>query len=118
MLFEIRRKDGSIDPFLRERMSMRKVKKHASHKEDLVLRALGDNWKRFLQQRYVSYSLENCRPQLSLELERVLRSLRKNLRQLSMVPTYWEGAITFAGNHSGQPVRGAGYLEMTVMIIR
>jgi predicted secreted hydrolase len=28
-------------------------------------------------------------------------------------PSYWEGAVHYAGTRSGQPVRGIGYLEMT-----
>jgi predicted secreted hydrolase len=53
-------------------------------------------------------------PSLGLQLsaETPLKEQELNSKH-GFGPTYWEGAVRYAGSRAGQPARGVGYLEMT-----
>jgi predicted secreted hydrolase len=95
MLFELRRKDGSIDPY----SSGTFVDAHGAarhlRREEFSLEPLA-RWEKYPVEwrvRVPSLNIDiQCRP--------VLRN--QKLRN------YWEGAVDYSGNQSG-----VGYLEMT-----
>jgi predicted secreted hydrolase len=114
MLFHIRRKDNSIDAFSSGTYVDAQGKSTHLRKEDFVLRALGDNWKSPVSGAAYPIRWKIAVPKLGLELDASTPLASQELTGNSaLVPTYWEGAITFTGSRDGQPVRGAGYLEMT-----
>jgi predicted secreted hydrolase len=53
-------------------------------------------------------------PGLHLELNQTTPLEKQELfAPYSPTPTYWEGAVDYAGHMRDQPIRGVGYLEMT-----
>ena len=53
-------------------------------------------------------------PSLDLELaEQTSLKKQELFSKDETFPSYWEGAVTYAGHIHGQPVSGVGYLEMT-----
>ncbi len=53
-------------------------------------------------------------PSLNLELsEEAALKNQELFSQDRVSPTYWEGAVSYAGRIHSQPVKGVGYLEMT-----
>jgi predicted secreted hydrolase len=99
MLFELRRKDGTIDPYSSGTYVDREGRGHHLTSKDFSLRPL-QYWKRYP----VKWQIEAPALHLSLTCEAALRD--QELR--SAANTYWEGAVTYSGSQ-----RGVGYLEMT-----
>ncbi|MDE0110600.1 MAG: hypothetical protein OXN96_22580 [Bryobacterales bacterium] len=60
----------------------------------------------------VEWSLGIPRAGLSLDV-RPLHDAQEIVSRAARLPTYWEGPVTYSGSHSGAPVEGGGYLEMT-----
>jgi predicted secreted hydrolase len=53
-------------------------------------------------------------PKLKISLEETTPLAAQELTGTGkLAPTYWEGAIVLTGTRNSQPLRGAGYLEMT-----
>ncbi len=53
-------------------------------------------------------------PKLALELRCMpLMDSQEMFTRGSAAPTYWEGAVRYEGTRGGEPIEGAGYLEMT-----
>jgi predicted secreted hydrolase len=114
MLFHIRRRDGSIDPFSAGTYVDAQGKTTHLRKEDFVLQALGDNWKSPTSKASYPIRWKIAVPKLGLELEAsTLLAGQELAGGSSLAPTYWEGAVAFFGTRAGQNIRGAGYLEMT-----
>jgi predicted secreted hydrolase len=114
MLFDIRRKDGSTDSFSAGTYVDAQGKTTHLRREDFVLQPLGENWKSPASGATYPVRWKIAVPKLGLELDASTPLASQELAGNSaFVPTYWEGAINFAGNRNGQPLRGRGYLEMT-----
>ena len=114
MLFHIRRSDGSIDSFSAGTYIDAQGQTTHLRREDFVLQPLADNWKSPVSNATYPIRWKIAVPKLSLELEAGTTLASQELTGNSaLAPTYWEGAVTFAGNRNARPVRGAGYLEMT-----
>ena len=114
MLFHIRRKDGSIDPFSAGTYvdsSNRSIHLQAS---DFSLMPLGEIWTSpITSAKYpVRWRVEVPKLGLSLEVSTPLKSQELSGRT-KFAPSYWEGAINIEGHRGPSEIKGVGYLEMT-----
>jgi predicted secreted hydrolase len=101
MLFELRRKDGSIDPYSSGTFIDAQGKAHHLRREDFQLQPVG------MWQKYpVAWRVEVPSLKISLTCKAVLDN--QQLRSKGGGPSYWEGAVDYSGSH-----KGVGYLEMT-----
>jgi predicted secreted hydrolase len=114
MLFHIRRKDGSIDPFSAGTYVDASGGTVHLRKEDFVLSPTGKTWTSpVTKARYpVRWHVEIPKLSLSFEVSTPLESQELSGRSASS-PNYWEGAITLQGTRGSGRVGGVGYLEMT-----
>ena len=113
MLYRMRRKDGSVDPFSsgtwvgqdgkarhlpRGAFEVKVLKTWKSKKSggEYPIR-----WRVRIPSRRASFLVEPVFP----EQEMITRKSTK--------VTYWEGAVRVGGEAEGKPVRGMGYVEMT-----
>jgi predicted secreted hydrolase len=101
MLFELRRKDGSIDPYSSGTFIDEKGMAKHLRREDFSLQPLS------LWHKYpVAWRVRV--PSLNIDL--VCRAVLpdQELRSKSRAGNYWEGAVDYSGSQTG-----VGYLEMT-----
>ncbi len=114
MLFQIRRKDGSIDPFSAATFVDPRGKSQHLANSDFTLTPLGDTWKSPATSATYPVHWKISVPKLGLELD-VDTSLKSQelTGQSKFVPNYWEGAISVLGHRGSVPLKGVGYLEMT-----
>jgi predicted secreted hydrolase len=114
MLFRIRRRDGSEDPFSAGTFVDSKGATVHLQSSDFVLRPLGDTWTSTVTRAVYPIRWKISVPRLGMELEAKTSLSRQELSGPSSVtPNYWEGAVTFGGRAARSPVTGLGYLEMT-----
>jgi predicted secreted hydrolase len=101
MLFELRHKDGSIDPYSSGTYVDAKGAAHHLRKADFMLQPLA-KWGRYPVQWRITVP--------SLRIDLVCKPVLENqeLRGRKGGPSYWEGAVDYSGTQ-----RGVGYLEMT-----
>ena len=114
MLFQLRRKDGSIDPFSAGTFVDPQGKSHHLARTDFTLTPLGDSWKSPVTAATYPVRWKLSVPKLGIELEvdTALKS-QEVAGQSKWLPNYWEGAITASGRKENSPLKGVGYLEMT-----
>jgi predicted secreted hydrolase len=114
MLFELRRKDGTIDPFSAGTYVDAQGKAAHLRAADFSLKAAGSSWRSATTGATYPIGWTISVPRLGLELE---ASTRLKTQELSgsckFSPSYWEGAMEFHGRRNGSEARGVGYLEMT-----
>jgi predicted secreted hydrolase len=114
MLYQIRRKDGSIDPFSSGTYVDEHGKSTALHSSDFVLTPYGETWTSSATSATYPIQWKIAIPKLGIELE-----LKTDLKsqeisgQTKIAPSYWEGAIRLAGHRGASKLHGVGYLEMT-----
>jgi predicted secreted hydrolase len=108
MLFQLRRKDGSIDPYSAGTYVDRQgVTRHLSSR-DFSLQPIGHWISPKTKVKYpVRWRLEIPSLALSLECTAALDDQELASTNASE-PNYWEGAVRYSGS-----TRGVGYLEMT-----
>ena len=114
MLYQIRRKDGSVDPY----SSGTYVDAHGEstplHASDFALKSSGETWKSPVTSATYPIQWSITIPRFGIALE-----ARTDLKQqeisgrTKIAPSYWEGAIRLAGRKSTEKLEGFGYLEMT-----
>jgi predicted secreted hydrolase len=107
MLFDLRRKDGSIDPHSSGTFIDKSSKPHHLTAKDFSLRPV-EYWKspRTGTQYPIRWTIEV--PSLSVKLECKAALASQELAGKKGETNYWEGAVTYSGSQSG-----VGYLEMT-----
>ncbi|MGA7573802.1 MAG: lipocalin-like domain-containing protein, partial [Terriglobales bacterium] len=114
MLFRIRRKDGSIDPF--SAGTYIDGVDHSVHLQasDFSLTPLGETWMSpITSARYpVRWRVEIPILGFSLELSTPVKS-QEFSGHSKFAPSYWEGAIAIEGRRGPNVIKGVGYLEMT-----
>jgi predicted secreted hydrolase len=113
MLFHLRRKDGSIDPFSHSTVvDAHGAGRHLySHEFRLVP---GETWTSPVTGARYPLNWRILVPSLNLELAATTPLRQQELvSSTGILPSYWEGAMTFRGRMGVQGVTGAGYLEMT-----
>jgi len=96
MLFELRRKDGSIDPYSSGTFVDATGQPHHLRREDFTLEPLGAKWGK--------YPIEWRIRVPSLGVDVTCKAVLPN----QQLRNYWEGAVDYSGTQTG-----AGYLEMT-----
>ncbi|NBD10126.1 lipocalin-like domain-containing protein [Corallococcus silvisoli] len=108
MVYQLRRKDGTADPF--SAGTYVPATGDAMHlpQGDMKLEPLGQ-WKSPRGGEYPARWRVQV-PRLSLDLTVTPKLADQELR---VMVRYWEGAVSIQGTREGQPVQGRGYLEMT-----
>jgi predicted secreted hydrolase len=115
MLFHIRRKDGSIDPY--SSGTFVDAKGAATHllEPDFALQpADGGTWVSPVTHAKYPIVWRLSVPKLGIELTATTPLPSQELTgSLKWAPTYWEGAISLSGHKGSVPAHALGYLEMT-----
>lgn len=109
MAFQIRREDGSIDPFSGGSWVSAEGQIIQLGRSDFQIQ-VHDTW-RSPRNGAIYPSRWTVRvPELDLEL-----SLEPFLadQELNVSYAYWEGAVRMEGNRAGRAITGHGYVEMT-----
>ncbi len=106
MLFRLRHKDGSSDPFSDGTYIDAEGRARRLTRDDFTLQP-GATWTSPETQARYPVEWRIAVPSLGLDAQ-----LRTRLRQQELAK-YWEGAIELTGRKQGRPIRGSGYLEMT-----
>jgi predicted secreted hydrolase len=114
MLFRIRRRDGSIDPFSAGTYIDAQGKAEHLRAPDFSLTAETETWQRADGAARYPVHWKIAVPSLSLALDATTPLKSQELAGNSkFTPNYWEGAITLQGRRQNAPLGGVGYLEMT-----
>jgi predicted secreted hydrolase len=114
MLFHIRRKDGSIDPYSAGTYVDANGKTTHLRSSDFSLKPAEDKWTSPLTGATYPIHWKMTFPKLSVELDAKTPLASQELTgKTKLVPNYWEGAIVLTGQRNSQPLSGVGYLEMT-----
>ena len=114
MLFNIRRNDGSIDPYSSGTYVDADGKTTHLRSSDFTLKPVGEKWISTLTGAVYPVHWKIAILKLGLELEAKTLLASQELTGTSRIaPNYWEGAIVLTGQRNAQPIGGAGYLEMT-----
>lgn len=101
MLFELRRKDGTIDPYSSGTLIDAAGRAHHLAAKDFGLTPL-EKWTRYP----IHWRIEVPSVKLHLDCRAVLPD--QELKAGQAGTTYWEGAVNYSGTENG-----VGYLEMT-----
>jgi predicted secreted hydrolase len=114
MLFHIRRKDGSIDPFSSGTYVDAKGKALHLTDREFQLSPSGEYWTSSATKgKYpIGWKIQIPELQLKLEIKTPLAA-QELAGGSSFTPSYWEGAIDIAGERQASAISGEGYLEMT-----
>jgi predicted secreted hydrolase len=114
MLFNIRRKDGSIDPYSAGTFVDANGKSTHLRSADFTLQPAGGIWTSPLTGARYPTHWKIAIPKLGIDLEvKTPLESQELAGKTAFVPNYWEGAIVLSGSRNQQPLRGVGYLEMT-----
>lgn len=109
MVYQIRKADGSIDPYSSGTLIYPDGSSRHLDKKDFEISAM-DTWQSpRTQARYPSrWTIKIPSAQLDLQIEPFLAD-----QELNVAYDYWEGAVKISGEYNGQPVMGNGYVELT-----
>jgi predicted secreted hydrolase len=113
MLFRLRRKDGTMDPFSAGTYIDAQGKSHHLTVAEFQL-IPGSTWTS--DETGASYPVQwQIRvPSIQLSLNATTPLDKQEVvSQSSFSPSYWEGAVDYQGTRDGEPITGSGYLEMT-----
>jgi predicted secreted hydrolase len=114
MLFEIRRKDGTIDSHSAGTYVDASGKSTHLRLGDFSLQAEGAKWKSPATGASYPIQWKVSAPKLGIVLNAGTRLPQQELRgNAKLIPSYWEGAMEFSGKRGSTPLHGSGYLEMT-----
>jgi predicted secreted hydrolase len=114
MLFHIRRKDGSIDPYSAGTYVDAQGRTTHLRASEFVLQPLGERWRSPASSAVYPVHWKITIPKLSMELEVKSPLESQELTgKTNLALNYWEGAIVVSGNRKAQTIGGVGYLEMT-----
>jgi len=119
MLFHIRRKDGTIDPFSAGTFVDAQGRAHHLRANDFELEPADSAQVRGTWTSPETHAIYTVQwkirvPSLGITLGASTPLPSQELTSNSkFVPNYWEGAILLAGSKNSTALRGSGYLEMT-----
>ena len=109
MVFQIRREDGTIDPFSSGTLVTARGEVIKLEEEDFDIQP-ESSWRS--QRSGVTYpiawTVRIPQHNLILEIQPFM-----NDQEMKLSYTYWEGAVNTRGKFSGRDVNGTGYVEMT-----
>lgn len=109
MVFQIRKEDGSVDPFSSGTWVSPDGSARRLGRGDFEI-AVGDTWRSpHSGATYPArWTLDVPVADLTLNIEPYLAD-----QELNVSYTYWEGAVRMSGERAGNAVSGVGYVEMT-----
>jgi len=109
MVFQIRRADGSIDPFSSGTLVAPDGGVQALNRDEFTIQ-VADTWPSpNTGATYPArWTVSVPAMEITLNIEPYLRDQEMNVSY-----AYWEGAVGVTGVSGGQPVTGSGYVEMT-----
>lgn len=108
MYYQLRRKDGSIDPASAGVWVDRDGNSRLLSQGDVSLE-IGNTWPSPRGGSYpASWRLRVAQENLNLSFEPLLAD-----QELDVTIRYWEGAVKISGERAGKPVSGYGYVELT-----
>jgi predicted secreted hydrolase len=114
MLFQIRRKDGSIDACSAGTFVDAQGQSQRLTRSDFTLKPLEDVWRSSVTSATYPVRWNIVIPKLGIELQAGTSLKSQELSgQGRLRPDYWEGAISVTGHKGDFLLRGVGYLEMT-----
>jgi predicted secreted hydrolase len=114
MLFHIRQRDGSIDPYSAGTFVDAEGRTTHFRAIDFALTPLGKTWKSPVTAAVYPIEWRLAIPRLRLELEvKTPLESQELTGKTRLAPNYWEGAIFLTGKRNAQTASGVGYLEMT-----
>lgn len=114
MLYRIRRKDGSIDPY--SSGTFVGANGHSAHlrRGDFEFVASSSTWTSPATHGVYPLRWKISIPELEITLDcSALLPSQELTSSAGLVPAYWEGAVALTGSKNKLPVTGVGYLEMT-----
>jgi predicted secreted hydrolase len=112
MLYRLRHKDGSIDPYSSGSYVDANGKTQFLSASDFIMTpASATTWTSPATKASYPIQWHVSIPRLKLEMD-VTTPLKSQELNGKFGTTYWEGAIDIAGNRDQSPLRGVGYLEM------
>ncbi len=113
MLYLMRRKDGSVDPYSSGTLVDAQGKTVHLALRDYRVEAL-DRWKSPKSGAHYPMKWRVSVPDKAIDLEiNPAFPDQELMTQRSTRVTYWEGAVSIRGTVGGEPVSGEGYVEMT-----
>jgi predicted secreted hydrolase len=114
MLFRIRRKDGSNDPYSSGTYVDANGVATQLLQNDFTLQPTGNVWTSAATHAAYPTEWKVSVPKLNLELHSTTSLPSQELTAISKIaPSYWEGAIALSGHKGVAALPGVGYLEMT-----
>lgn len=114
MLFHIRHKNGSIDPYSAGTFVDTRGDSTHLRRDEFSLEPLGATWASPATHGVYPVRWKISVPKLGVALEAsTLLPSQELASSPGLVPAYWEGAVVFAGTKGGSSIGGVGYLEMT-----
>jgi len=114
MLFRIRRKDGSVDPYSAGTYVDAQGKSQHLTRADFTLTPLQHAWTSPVTSATYPTEWNIGIPKLGIELSaRTVLDSQELSGVSKLSPNYWEGAISLTGNRGAIKLAGVGYLEMT-----
>ena len=109
MLYQIRREDGTIDPFSSGTLIAPDGTTQPLSLDDFAVETQGTWHSPHSGADYpMGWNIRFPKADLELVLAPYLEDQELNLSTI-----YWEGAVSITGQHNGVPVNGVGYVEMT-----
>jgi predicted secreted hydrolase len=109
MLYHLRRRDGSIDPYSGGSWRDASGKVTPLRSADISLQPVGQWTSPHTGAQYpASWQMTITRLGLDVTVTPLLAD-----QELPVTVRYWEGAVAVKGQRANQPIKGNGYLEMT-----
>lgn len=112
MLYRMRHKDGSIDPYSSGSYIDAQGKSRFLSSQEFAMTPAGETWTSPETKAAYPLRWHVSVPMLHLAFD-VTTSLRAQEMTGRFGPSYWEGTIDAAGSRGGSAAHGVGYLEMT-----
>jgi predicted secreted hydrolase len=109
MLFQLRRADGSVDPFAGGTFVAPNGETRRLTRDDFELRVNG-TWRspRSRANYPAAWTIKLPSLELTLDIQPYLAD-----QELDVSYRYWEGAVKISGERAGRAVTGDGYIELT-----
>ena len=109
MMFQIRKADGSIDPFASGTLVAPDGTTRRLSRDDFQI-TVGATWRspRSGATYPAAWTIKVPSADLTLDIKPYLAD-----QELNVSFTYWEGAVQIRGERAGRAVSGSGYIEMT-----
>jgi predicted secreted hydrolase len=109
MVFQIRRADGSVDPFSSGTLIGPDGSTRRLGRDDFEIRVVGGWHSPHSGATYpAEWTIEVPTAEMTLEVTPYLAD-----QELNVSYTYWEGTVRVRGDQAGSAVSGSGYVEMT-----